>query len=371
MAAPTYDVIVVGGGIIGGAIAWELARAGRRVALVERDRPGAGASGAAAGGLLPEWRPEASPAVVQFWRESLRLYPDFLRDLQAATGLAVEFRVTGRLRLALDPAAAEALAADLPRHRAVGVAVEWWPAEQVRAAEPAVTPTVCGGLFFPEHALVDSPALTRAVVLAAELAGVAVYRGWPASGLVVAQGRVGGVRVGPQVLEAPVVVNAAGCWAGALHPEVPCPVVPARGQILALEASPRQLRRMVAGPDGILVPRADGRIIVGATVEYVGYDQRPTVRGVGGLLAMAQRLVPALAEATLSAIWTGLRPDTPDHLPLIGPTALPGLYLATGHFTKGILSAPATARALRDLICVGRTDLPLGPFDPGRFAASG
>ena len=223
MNAKTPDVIVVGGGIIGGSIAWELAGHGLQVTLIERDRPGAGASSAAAGILIPEADPARPPEIIDLYQRSLRLYGDFMARLLADTGLPVEYRVTGRLLLALDAAEASGLEQDRQVQHAAGIRAEVWDAAAVRAAEPALT-AATGALFFPDHALVDNARLTANVAMAAARRGVTILTGRPALGLHVRHDRVLGVELAGERLAADVVVNAAGSWAGLLDARAWLPV---------------------------------------------------------------------------------------------------------------------------------------------------
>lgn len=360
------EVVVVGGGAIGGAVAWRLAGHGLRVTLVEQEQPGAGASSAAAGLLLPSAGREGGAPLLALWRASLARYPAFVAALEQETGMPVEFRICGRLMLAFsedDLAEQERLAA---LQRGAGIAVERWDAAQVRAAEPAAAPGVLGALYFPEHGLVDNRRLVAALALAAVRRGVRLRTGAPVAGFIVEGDRVRGVDLGGERLEADAVVNAAGCWAGRLDPRFPLPVVPAKGQALALALPPTPFERILSGPDGALSARRDGRILFGSTMEQAGFDRRVTADGVRRLLTASLALVPTLAGATLAETWAGLRPRTPDALPIIGKVT-EGLYAATGHFQTGILGTPATADALAGLIATDESPLPLAAFSPARF----
>ena len=369
MNETTPDVIVVGGGIIGGSIAWELAGHGLRVTLVERDRPGAGASSAAAGILIPEADPARPPEIIDLYQRSLRLYGDFMARLLADTGLPVEYRATGRLVLTLDEAEAATLEQDRQTQRAAGIRAEVWDAAAVRSAEPALT-AATGALFFPDHALVDNARLTANVAMAAARRGVTILTGHPATGLHVRHGRVLGVELAGERLAADVVVNAAGSWAGLLDARAWLPVAPAKGQMLAFETRPPPVRRIIGSRHGVLVPRADGRLLCGATVEDVGYDATVTAGAIEGLLRGAFAVLPALRNCRLESLWAGLRPRcTADELPIIGPDhRLRGLYHATGHFKMGIISAPITAQAIAAVVMGRESPLPLDAFAPGRFA---
>jgi glycine oxidase len=369
-----WDVVVVGGGIMGCAIAWRLAAGGARVALFERQEPGQEASWAAGGALIPDAGHGAPAPLLDFWLASLRMYPSFMEALREETGVPVEFRVPGHLVLAPDETSFEALRRQHDRETAAGVRSELWTEARVREAEPAVAPGFVGALCFPDHGIVDNRRLVAALALAAARRGVTVHSGRPVTGLLVEGGRVTGADVCGERHPAGAVVNAAGSWAGLLaaaggQPALPAlPVAPAKGQILALEARPPVCERILSSDLGSLAPRRDGRHIFGATVEEAGYDRRVTAAAVARLLSGAVAMCPALAGATLLETWTGLRPVTPDRLPIVGAGPLDGLFVATGHFTMGILSAPATAEAIAGLILSGRSPLPVEAFSPHRFA---
>src|SRR6266545_5207973 len=288
-AAPA-DVVVVGAGIIGCAIARRLAQAGLAVTVIERDRPGAEASSAAAGILIPEAKPDVPPALLALWRRGLALYPDLIPALHDETGLPVEYRTTGRLVVALDEEEAFALPERAQQQRDAGLRVEVLDAVALRAAEPALTDAAQGALAFPDHALVDNARLTTAFAIAATRAGVRLLTGRSVSELLVEGGAVRGVRLGTDVIPAGAVVNAAGSWSGLLDGRAWLPVAPAKGQMIAFQtrpAWPPLLRHIVSSRHGSLVPRADGRVLHGATVEDVGYDKRNTAVGVARLLAGA------------------------------------------------------------------------------------
>jgi len=364
------DVVVVGGGVIGCSIARRLAQIGMAVTLVERDRPGAEASSAAAGILIPEAKADVPAALLALWRRGLALYPALMAAILEETGMPVEYRRTGRLVVALDDAEDEALVPRAAEQRAVGIRSERLDAATLREAEPALTESARGALYFPEHALVDNARLATALGIAAARAGVRLLTGQAISELLVQGNAVQGVRAGGMEIAAPVVVNAAGSWAGLLDRRAWLPVAPAKGQMVAFQSMlPPLLRHIVSSRYGSTVPRADGRILHGATVEDVGYDKRVTAGAVAQLLTGALTLVPALAGCALEAPWAGLRPRcTLDGLPIIGADPRwRGLYHATGHFTMGIISAPATAEAMAHLIAGTPNELDLAPFAPARL----
>jgi glycine oxidase len=369
MASDSADVVVIGGGAVGCAAALWLARAGVAVTLVERDRPGAGASSAAAGILVPEAGPDVPPALLALWQRGQALFPDLLDQVRDAVGFPVEYRVTGRMLLVHEEARLAAFEEHAVLQRASGIRAEMLDGHAVREAEPALAPGVLGALHFPDHALVDNARLNTALAAAAVRTGVRLLAGRAVTGLELEAGAVRGVRLVGETLTTRVVVNAAGSWSGQLDPRAPLPVAPMKGQMLSLLAWPPPLRRIVSGAGVSLVPRADGRLLCGATVEDAGYDTRVTAGAAAQFLSGALALVPALRDCPLESTWAGLRPRcSADGLPIIGPDPRwAGLYHATAHFKMGIISAPSTGEALSHLIAGTPCSLDLGPFAPGRL----
>jgi len=316
--------------------------------------------------------------LLRLWLESLAMYGDFIRELREATSADVEFRLCGRLVLALDAAEEAALHQRAEAQRAAGIPCEWLTAAEVRRREPAVTPDVRAALYFPQHGLVDNRRLVRILALAAAMAGARVRGYEPVVAIAARGGRVEGVATANGRIAADVVVNAAGCWAGQLLPErwpslgkeeSPSPIIgPAKGEIIALEAQPRPLAHVVSTRDASVSARADGRIVVGATVIHGTFDRQVSVDGLTRLLTAATTAVPALRAARFVEAWTGLRPYTPDEQPILGPDEITGLYWATGHYKMGILSTPATAAVMADLIAGRSPRMPISSMSPRRFA---
>jgi len=384
------DALVVGGGVVGAAVAWSLASAGLAVRLVERGEVAGEASGAAAGMLAPIGESHDDGPLRRAGLASLALFPDLVAELRERSGIDPELVRSGCLHVAADPSEAAALAARARAGAALGLA--WLGREELSRTAPALRAE--GALFSPQEAHVRSPLLARAFAAAAESCGAELATGVAVRGLLRAGERVCGVESSAGPLASGLVVLCPGSFAaecaGWIGPEARIPVEPVRGQIVALElppALPRTIvwgrgkgftagasrrglvRRSEAEPSegGVyLVPRLDGSLVVGATVERVGFDRRVTAAGVATLLGAAQALAPDLADASFLGAWAGLRPDTPDHLPLVGPwPGVPGLVLATGHFRNGVLLAPLTARLVRDGVLGKGWGEPA--FDPGRF----
>jgi glycine oxidase len=365
----SVDVVVVGGGVIGLACAWRLAQGGARVAVVERGEPGSGATRVAAGMLAPVGELGfGEPELLELTLAAARLYPQFVAELEAASGVGTGYERLGALHVALDRDEAAQLRRVHDLQRSLELEAEWLSPRRCRHLEPGLTPSFHGGVFAAGEAAVDPRALTRALLGAAGMEGVEVLTGTEVVGGLYKGERLEGVRVRPTGatddeggdLRAETVVLAAGAWSGAaewLPEHARPPVRPVKGQALELRRRDGEppARHILASERVYMVPRADGRLIVGATVEEVGFDTAVTAGGVHELLREAYRLLPDVAEMELLDAVGGLRPGTPDNLPLVGPGAIDGLVLATGHFRNGILLAPPAAQAVADLLS-GRTD---------------
>lgn len=366
----TPDVVIVGAGVVGCAAARLLASAGRRVVLVDPGRPCREASWAAAGmlGVHTEGGPDGP--FFELCRRSRALFPDFAAGLYDETGIDAELSRSGTIVPVLDEEDArrfEPMAAAAPKS---GLRVERLAADDVRRLEPWISPECRWGLHLPDDARVDNRRLCEALAVSLEARGVPFRLGRPAVALVRRGDSVAGVRLaGGEEIAAGWVLLAAGAWSGLLEglPR-PLPVEPRRGQMLSLGAPPGAIRHTVFSAGGYLGPRVDGTVFVGATVERVGFDKRVTADGIAALLAVARRLAPRLGDAELLETWAGLRPGTPDDLPILGPDPeAAGLVYATGHFRNGILLAPVTAQIVLDTVLGQRPGVPLQPFRPDRF----
>jgi glycine oxidase len=347
---PGATVVVVGAGLIGLAIGYELARRGATVHVIDANEPGHAASWAGAGMLAPYTEMVGPPAFRAFCLSSLERYPGFVADLLERGGVDARLQLDGIVETAYDEASEARLRAR-PGTR-------WLARDELRFAEPALGPSVRGGALCEAEGQVDNRRLGRALLAASAALGVRVdARAGPVA-VEADSRRVLGVRGPLGFVPAGAVVNAAGAWSGALEgvPEhARVPVTPAKGQMLAL-AMPRGLvRRVLWVPGAYLVPRDDGRLLVGATVESAGFDVRVTARGMRLLLEAALAAAPALGDLAIAESWSGLRPASVDGLPYIGATSLGGYYVATGHYRNGILLTPATAELVADIL-EGRSD---------------
>ena len=371
-----FDAIFVGGGVIGLASAWRAAQRGARVCVLERDRPAEGASAVAAGMLAPvgetSW---GEHDLLAFNFESLRRWPEFAAALEEQCGTEVEFEVRGALHVALDHDEAEELRRHYELHRELGLESEWLPASACRKLEPGLATTVRGGAHVPGEATVDPRKVGGALLAALEDSGATVLAGAEVTGACRESGSWRLETGDGREFDADSVVVTAGCWSGSvdwLTPEARPQVRPVKGEILTLRAPADDppCRRILGGERTYLVPRADGRLIVGATVEELGFDTTLTAGGVHELLREAYRLLPEIAELELAEAKVGLRPGTPDNAPLIGPGPVDGLLIATGHFRNGILQTPMTADCVAALLAGETPPVDLTAFAPDRFAAS-
>ncbi|MGN6586594.1 MAG: glycine oxidase ThiO [Solirubrobacterales bacterium] len=363
------DVLVVGGGVIGLSCAWRLAQRGARVAVLERYEPGWGATGVAAGMLAPVGELTfGEPELLELTLAAARLYPEFVAELEKATGKATGYEQVGALHVALDGDEAAQLRRVNELQRSLELEAEWLSARRCRELEPGLTPSFRGGVFAPGEAAVDPRALTNALLAALRTADVEVQNHTEVLSGIFDSGRLTGVETRSVVagrgeveeeLRADAVVLATGAWSGRTGwlPEHARPAVrPVKGQIVELRRRTMAkllgpiISHILASERVYIVPRPDGRLIVGATVEELGFDTTATAGGVHELLREAYRLVPEVAELAFVGASAGLRPGTPDNLPLVGPGAIDGLVLATGHFRNGILLAPLAAEAVADLL---------------------
>lgn len=368
------DAVVVGGGVIGCAVARELALAGASVALLERGAPEGGASWVAAGMLSPLAEAREAGVFLDLLRAGREIYPEFVAALIAETGIDPLYRTEGTLLLSLRPEDDAELEERHAWQTAAALPVDRMTAGELRSAEPLLSTQVRWGLRYAGDHQVDNRLLGKALWAAAERAGVELRRGSKVSRLLTEAGRVTGVEVaGGERVGAKWVVVAAGAHsAGIAGLPRPLPVRPVHGQIVTLRTEMPLLRHVVDSPRGYLVPRLDGEMVVGATVEEIGFRRGPTAEGVHALIAAAIEVSPALAEAAVGELRAGHRPGTPDALPILGPDPdLDGLFYATGHYRNGILLAPLTGRLLATMIRGGVPHFDPAPFGICRFLQPG
>ena len=350
----TWDVIIIGGGIIGLALSIALRKRGASVLVVERGEPGREASHAA-GGMLVDCPMETPAALRPLARASACMYPEFAHELEVESGTKVDLRDFGTILLPSTEHIRPPASALLPVH--------------LTEAEPALAEA---GLprrpaFYLKERSVDPRALTAAAWKTAKNRGVDFSSGDEVTSVTVTDGRATGVTTVKTAFHAPKVVTCAGAWSGQIRPHA-FPTRPVKGQMLCLVMPSRTLlKHVVRSPEAYLIPRSDGRLLVGATVEEAGFDKRTDLATIQRLHKAAISLVPKLADAKILEDWAGLRPGTPDALPILGETQTPGYYVATGHFRDGILLAPVTAEVMAAVIEGRLPEHDLTSFSPVRF----
>ncbi|MFF7542423.1 glycine oxidase ThiO [Streptomyces canus] len=380
MSSRTSDVLVVGGGIIGLVTAWRAAQRGLTTAVVDPE-PGGGAAQVAAGMLAAVTELHyGEHTLLGLNLASAHRYPDFAAELTDLTGLDLGYRRCGTLAVALDADDRAHLRELHALQRQSGLESEWLSGRECRRLEPMLAPGVRGGLRVDGDHQIDPRRLTRALLAACEQAGVVFHRAW-AKGLRVAGERAGGVTTTDgDELGAGQVVLAAGSLSGRLEgvpADVLPPVRPVKGQVLRLTVPghrapflSRTVRAVVRGSQVYLVPRENGELVIGATSEELGWDTTVTAGGVYELLRDAHELVPGITELPLTETRAGLRPGSPDNAPLLGPTELTGLVLATGHYRNGVLLTPITGDAMAHVLTTGELPDVARPFTPRRFGAT-
>lgn len=372
-----WDVIIVGAGIIGLSLAIELNKRGMKVLLVDKGQPGREASWAA-GGMLADFLLETPPALRDLATASARMYPEFVHELQDESRLHIDLRDCGTL-VFLDPPHEKALLNDgRPPAR-------WRELEPgLRAANPSARGSVA---FRLAERSVDPRQLTTAAIAAAKHRNIDFSSGNSVVAFTIADHKVAGVRTAKTQFSAGIVVNCAGAWAGQIGRDLagatgvppvepgedspvgrPIPTRPVKGQMLCVVMTTKELvRHVVRTPDVYLIPRSDGRMLIGATQEEAGFDKQTVPETIQNLRASAVDVVPKLAEARFLEAWAGLRPGTPDALPILGATSTPGYFVATGHFRDGILLAPVTARVMGQVIAGEKPEIDLTAFAAARF----
>jgi glycine oxidase len=367
-----FDVAIAGGGLIGAAIALELARVGLRVGVFDAQEPGREASWAGAGILAPAPESSAMLPLVGLGQASLAMYPQFVAEVEELSGQNVGFRPRGTLETFSSSHAIEELSTVVALHHGLGLKAEALSGDDARRLEPAISDDVEAAVLRPEEASVDNRALTVAVLEAGRRRGVEIFAGSAVRGIRRDGGQCIGLVLEKEEITAGTTVVAAGAFSGAIAGvERFARMRPAKGQMVALRCEKLAMERVIWSEHVYLVPRNDGRILAGATVEYAEFDKTPTAGGLAKLLAAAIETAPGLADARVEEHWAGLRPDTPDHLPILGPTEIERLVMATGHFRSGILLAPITARLVREWITLGNVSVDWERFGAGRFGGVG
>lgn len=366
----TADVLVIGGGIIGCSIAWRLAKAGAKVTVLDRSEPGSEASSAAAGMLAPVGEmiePETFSALCV---SSRSLYPRFAAEVEECSGHQVGYRRDGSLLVALDEDQEQELRKIQIAQGAQGFQLQWLTSAEVQERQAGLSAQVRAGLFIPGDHWIDNECLMRMLVMVCQRAGVRIEPGCAVQEIRRNGDRIEGIRAANgSSFAARTYVLAAGSWSGEIASGLglSVPVVPCCGQMMEFE-SPRDLRCVVRAGMHYLVPRPGRRVVVGTTAEYTGFAKTVTAQGLLSILHGAVGLAPMFHEFRFLRAWAGLRPDTVDHLPILGYGEIENLVFATGHFRNGILLAPVTAEIVEDLILKGSTSRPIEPYRPTRFS---
>jgi glycine oxidase len=362
------DVAIVGGGLIGCLAAFALARRGVSVVVVERAAFGEDAASRAAAGML-QIEAHASLAMRRLCAASRQRYPALIAELEARSGLNTGYRQSGGLSLAFEEVSRAEVEREIALHREIGIAARWLDTAEARASEPGLAPSLIGAALYDDDAVVDPPRLLDAARRAAEDAGAKIVCGVEVLAIEAAGDRVAGIRTSAGTVAAGGVVLAAGSWSATIPGSglLAGAVEPMRGQMIEVRLPTPPIDRLVVAPGAYLSPRLDGRVLVGATVERVGFDAAVTAGAAARLLAAAIAAVPALEGARLSAHWCGFRPRTADELPALGPGPLDGLVIATGHFRSGVVLAPITAEIVTALVLGEPSLVDLAPFSPSRL----
>jgi glycine oxidase len=362
-------VVVIGGGIIGLAVTDELTRRGVRVELLERSAElGQESSSAAAGILAPQSEAEGPGPFLQLLLSAAQMIPEAISRLETLTGISIGHRVSGMLTLAFSDSDQRELEEGLEWQHQAGLAPERLHPPAARRMEPSLDGPLQAAVYWPQTAVLDPRQFVRAYARAVEAQGASVRLKTAALRVVVRGGRAAGVETAAGPIESDWVVHCAGPWAGEeIGLPFALPGIPARGQILQFSTRAPLLRRVVKSPRAYLVQRTDGCLIAGTTLEYAGFEKRTTEEGIRQIREGVKEISGGAGRLPVESAWAGLRPDTPDHLPVLGPTPLKGFLAACGHFRNGILLAPLTGRLIADSILGVRPSLGLGPFGISRF----
>jgi len=366
-------VVIVGGGVIGLATGFELARSGIPTLIMDRDRVGRATSWQAAGMLAPDT--EIGFEELDLYalnRESLRRWTGFVEAVEAASGQSVDYRDEGTLIVADDPDSTAQIRRLYDFQREQGLGVEWLTGDEARKREPFVGPRVSSAIWCASDHQVDNRKLLEALKVAFEAEGGRLQEASPVATVVPDAERPAVVTESGERIEAQAVVVAAGVWSRSLdgfEPASPPPVRPVKGQMIQLQMElPFDLQHVIRGPDAYLAPKSSGRLVIGATSEEMGFDTSVTAGGLYDLLEGAWEVVPGIYDLPVDDTWAGLRPASRDHGPVIGRSGAPGITIATGHYRHGILLAPVTAQEVARLIRTGETSRWIEPFSPARFS---
>ncbi len=368
-------VLIVGGGVAGLALGWRLLCAGRVVHLFEGERAGRSASWAAAGMLAPDAEIGfEDPELYRLNRESLRRWPSFAASLEEASGIETGFRTGGAVHVAPDRDAAEALRRRYEFMKAQGLDSQWLSTAEALDIEPFITSRPAAVMYSPTDSQADARALVEALRAAFVKAGGVLREGTPVRAVEPDAEVPAVVTEGGERIEGACVALATGAWShgmAGLTPDQQPPVRPVRGQMIELQVeSPFALQHVVRSAHTYVAPKPGGRVLVGATMEEMGFDARVTAGGLYALLDEARKIVPGVDDLPVRDLWAGLRPASRDHLPILGPSSAPGVVMATGFYRHGILLAPVASEEVARYVLTGETSAWIAPFLPERFEAA-
>ncbi len=362
----TTDVVIVGGGVIGCSIAYSLRKAGVAVTVVDQGEIGAEASSAAAGLLAPLGSLAGPGPFADLLLASFVLFPQLVPELEEASGIHMEYEQTGALRVVRNPKHVSNLRKRMKAWQPLGLQMRWLTGEEARQFEPTLAPDVCAALYAPEESQIKAPQVVKAFARAAANLGATLRSHTRITGIQSQYGRVTALETAQgETIACQQLVVASGAWSSQwsdwLHIELA--VVPQRGQILSLRQPAPPLRHIIFGEAAYLAPKQDSTVVVGATKEEVGFDKHLTAGGIAWLLSTASRLIPSLEQSAIEQMWAGLRPKTPDNLPVLGQA--PGwenVTLATGHGSVGIMLSAITGQTLAELLVTGVASALIRPF---------
>lgn len=361
-------MIIIGGGAIGCSIAWRLAQAGLSVSVIERDVPGAGASSSAGGMLLPQEESNGPGDMLNLMLQSRALYPAFSEELRSESGIDIEFKSKGALKLLLDEEDERLADKCLEWHRREGLPLERLASAEVLEIEPNLSPELGGGLFFPNEGQVGNRKLVVALVAAAQVAGVEFHNGEEMLGIRADEKGVE-IETGADTYSGATAVLCGGAWSKEIGDRLGfgLPVFPYKGQMVQLQVPASMFERPILHGGAYIISKPVGRVICGGTMEKVGFDKRVTGEAIHSILENTLRIAPSLSNAEVADTWACFRPATPDGLPILGRIpGSPNIIAATGHFRNGILLTPVTAELIAGLVLKGE-EKGLAPFAPGRF----
>jgi glycine oxidase len=369
MANQSSDIVIVGGGVIGLSLAYRLALERASVTVLEKGQIGQEASIAGAGILAPQAEMDQMSPLTELCVASRNLYAGFVQEFVSRTGLDIEFSKSGLLYVALSETERIELEKRYQWQRQFGLLVHQLTRQEALQVESGLSPEVRAALFFPEEAYVDNVRLLEALKIACGLLQVRLVTGCQAISIKSEGPRIKGVNTNLGLWAAEKVIIAAGCWSSMIDSPLPykVPIKPARGQLIAVKPPALFLKHIVYSANGYLVPRRDGRVFLGSTVEWVGYDKNVTLEGLRHIIFWTLAIFPEMKSFALSSCWAGLRPYCEDGAPVLGSAEIEGLYFATGHFRNGLLLAPITAKLMTDLIITDKLPKLLESFSPTRF----